>query len=286
MRPHQSSLIIKFGSKSAFSCLASLAALASASLFSAPQANAQALPDAALVEARQEAEKKPRLLTKDEMHLIKVYEVHLDTDPPPRIDIPKKRLNEFLEEFQSDDRIPRGKEKQDAWLKKDGHEQLALIFKVRGREYYKDANIRSRVDSLTEWGRQHRYVLTYFQDHYGDGEVVPGLYLFPRGRETEQIEMTNFYILSQTLIDGKRMIDRNAPEESLLLQWGLPLKDAKFPAPAVPKWRPYFKGPDDPRFKDMVKWIESMHRFNQDSDYGIDYKLPEVKKAEEEPKDE
>lgn len=216
----------------------------------------------------------PRLLTAEEISLIQVYEVHLDTDPPPRVVISRDDLREFLEEFKEDDRIPRGKEDQEAFLRADGHKQLALLFKVRARDYYEKVQVRSQIESLRDWRAQHRrYVLGYFREHFGKGNVR-GLYLFGQGRESERIEMTNFFLLSRISIDGKRLIDRNNPSESLLLQWGLPREDAKFAAPNVDGWRPYFRGTDDKRYKEMEDWIKSLIRANHDTDYGIKYPLP------------
>ena len=94
--------------------------------------------------------------------------------------------------------------------------------------------------------------------------------------------MTNFYILTQTKIDGRRMIDRDTPEDSLLLQWGLPKADAKFAAPDSERWQPYFRGTDDDRYKDMLKWIELLIRANQDTTYDIKYELPGRRRGGEE----
>jgi len=91
--------------------------------------------------------------------------------------------------------------------------------------------------------------------------------------------MTNFYILTQTAIEGKPIIDRNVPEDSLLVQWGLPRESAKFAAPDDLKgWEPKFKSMDDERFIALVDWIKSLIAANQGSNYGIDYKTPQHEK--------
>ncbi|MFN3167096.1 MAG: hypothetical protein ACE37H_08540 [Phycisphaeraceae bacterium] len=220
----------------------------------------------------------PSLLTDEDIALIEVYEVDLKTDPPPRIDIPKNVLEDFLKEFQEDDRVPRGKEAQDEFLRADGVEQLSLLFTVRARDYYGKVRIKSPIKSLRDWSNLHRrYLMGYFQPAFGEG-AVKGLYLFGpefgKGRDRQRLEMTNFYILTQVQIDGKALIDRKAPEESLLLQWGLPREEAKFPAPDAQGWRPYFKDTEDRRFVEMVEWIESLISVNQGSDYAIEYRIP------------
>ena len=226
----------------------------------------------------QNADKDP-LLSEDDIALMQVYEVDLQSDPPPRIVIPRDKLRDFLKEFQEDDRIPRGKQLQDKWLREDGYKQLDLLFKLKARDYYKHVRIRSQIDSLRDWSNIHRrYILGYIQPNFGEG-AVEGLYLFPRGRETDRIEMTNLFILTQVAIGGKPMIDRNVPEDSLLVQWGLPRESAKFPAPAdIKGWEPKFKSTDDERFVEHVDWIKSLIAANQDSNYGIDYKMPKHSK--------
>jgi hypothetical protein len=234
---------------------------------------------AACASAQTRGEKEDPLLSPDDIELIKVFEVHLDTDPKPRVTIPRDELRNFLKDFQEDDRIPRGKREQEDWLRSDGYKQLELLFQLRARDYYKHVRVRSQIESLREFGNIHRrYILGFFQPVFGSG-AVEGLYLFPRGRDAERIEMTNFYILTQVSIDGKPIIDRNQPEDSLLVQWGLPRESAKFPAPEEIKgWENQFKSEDDERFKELVSWIESLIAANQDSNYGISYKMPQHKK--------
>jgi len=237
------------------------------------------------IEPRQNRDRGPAMLSDDDMNLIEVYEVHLDSDPPPRIEIPEQALRDFLKEFQEDDRVPRGKDAQDEFLRADGVEQLSLLFKVRARDYYGSVRIKSRNESLRVWSNLHRrYLLGYFQPRLGEGQVR-GLRLFGpefgKGRDRQRLEMTNFYILTQVQIDGKSLIDRTTPEESLLLQWGLPREEAKFPAPDVEGWRPYFNDTDDRRFKEMVEWIESLISVNQGSDYGIEYRIPGQRRERE-----
>lgn len=229
---------------------------------------------------RPDKEKDP-YLSKEDIELIKVYEVDLETDPPPRVVIPRDELRKFIKEYQGDDEELRGKSNQNDFVRASGHVQLEKFFQHKARDYYKHVSIRSQIDSLRDWRNLHRrYVLGYFQPMFGAGSV-PELYIFPRGRDTERIEMTNFFILTQTSIDGKPIIDRNVPEESLLVQWGLPRESAKFPAPEdIKGWEPKFKDEKDERFIEKVDWIKSLISANQGSNYGIQYKMPKHKKAD------
>lgn len=261
-------------------------ALAAAAVFSTTLvAVAAPGPANTAPQARQAGEKQPAMLNDEQINLIKVYEVKLDEKDKkyaPRITIPAKALREFLDAYKTDDRIPRGKDGERAFMQADGAEQLQLMFDLRARDFYKHATVRNRIRSLDTWGSVHeRYVLRYFQAHFGNGDV-PGLYLFPKGRDGERIKMTNFYILTQTTIDGVPLLDRNKPEESLLLQWGLPREEAKYAAPEIAKWRPYFRDTEDKRFTDIADWIRMLYASNQGSSYGInDFVLPGQKPADD-----
>lgn len=238
---------------------------------------------AASTDAQNRERKEDPLLSQDDIELIKVYEVDLKSDPAPRVIIPRDKLRDFLKEYQEDDEDFRGKSKQDAFLRASGHIQLGKMFKHKARDYYKHVRIRSQIASFREWGNIHRrYILGYFQPTFGAG-AIPELYLFPRGRDADRIEMTNLYILTQVEIDGKPIIDRNVPEDSLLVQWGLPREEAKFPAPDdIEGWEPKFKNMDDERFEEKVDWIKSLIPENQGESLGIQYKMPKHQKSRNE----
>lgn len=226
-------------------------------------------------------QKTDPLLTEEDINLIKVYEVDLETDPPPRVVIAREELRDFVKEFQNDDPDLRGKANQEDFLRSKGHIQLAKIFDHRARDYYKHVSIRSQIKSLREFGNIHRnYVLEYFQPTFANGEI-PELFLFARtrGLNAQRLQMTNFYILTQSSVDGKLLIDRNEPQDSLLVQWALPREEAKFPAPdGLEKWRPRFRDIKDKRCKALISWIQSLRTGNQGFNYGVSYTPPKHQK--------
>ncbi len=107
---------------------------------------------------------------------------------------------------------------------------------------------------------------------YGGVKGRDGLKLFNIPLTDERILYTNFYILHKWQRSGRRMINRDNPKMSLLLQYGLPRELAKCPRPKyVPG--PIFTGPNDRNYKLIKKWIESLHRLFPPG-YRIEYKLP------------
>lgn len=51
------------------------------------------------------------------------------------------------------------------------------------------------------------------------------------------------------------MIDRNRPEDSLLIQFGLPANVSNMPHPEVDGYKPLFRTVNEPRYKQFVRWI-------------------------------
>ena len=94
--------------------------------------------------------------------------------------------------------------------------------------------------------------------------------LFKKQPRSAAAAYTNFFVLSQLEVDGHELINRSAPEDSLLLQWGLPRKDAKYPAPNIKGWKPYFHGVKDHRYVDALKWIRGLYADLPERNYGID----------------
>jgi hypothetical protein len=84
---------------------------------------------------------------------------------------------------------------------------------------------------------------------------------------------TNFMLMQgyKTTVDGKDrlMIDRARADNSLVLQYGLPLQDADIPHPEVQNFRPMFKGKNDPKYKAISEWISRTLAPVQ-PEYGVD----------------
>ena len=116
---------------------------------------------------------------------------------------------------------------------------------------------------------------------YGGVKGRDGLKLFNLSLTDERIAYTNFYILHKWEHNGRRMIDRDSPEMSLLLQYGLPRKLAKCPRPKYIHG-PIFTSKNDRNYKLISEWIKSLRRLFPPG-YRIKYKLPGTEAAEPKP---
>ena len=83
---------------------------------------------------------------------------------------------------------------------------------------------------------------------------------------------SNFYILQtySKTIDGVKYLalDRDVPDNSLVLQFGLPATIGKPPHPKVPGWKPRFRTAGDQAYLDIYTWLNKSLRLPQ-PDYGI-----------------
>ena len=108
---------------------------------------------------------------------------------------------------------------------------------------------------------------------YGGVKGRDGLKLINGPSTNDQIIYTNFYILHKYERNGLKFINRDDPDMSLLLQYGLPKKVAKVPRPPYIK-KNIFTGPDDPKYKLIKNWILSLHHPFLPPGYRVNYKLP------------
>jgi len=262
-------------------------------LLAGPSALLASPPPATLApSAYLQDEDAPAVLSDDEINLIQVYE--LDLDDEPRVRIGRDVLEKFLEDpaYADRDGMPRGRDEVRAFMRAEGHQQLGLFFEMRAREYYGEARVQDAPPALRNFERLNtRYITQYFARHFANrdlgedvaiafrGQPIEQIPLLGRGRDSKAIAYTNFYILSQLTINGIPVIDRDNPEESLLVQWGMPRVDARFDAPDVDGWQPQFRGggEEDARLDEVLDWISSLHKFNQGSTYGVEYLPPALR---------
>ncbi|MEM7624642.1 MAG: hypothetical protein AAF333_03325 [Planctomycetota bacterium] len=207
-------------------------------------------------------------LTADQINLIRVYEVDLDTKP--RVTVSSRAINQLFERYGDRDAVPRGRRERSEFKRLPGYEQLDMFFRVQARDLYDQIIIRTEPEPLSQYRRSvnSQYVARFFAPTFGQG-AIDGLLLF-NGRPDDEAEAyTNFYFLTTFRYEGNSLIDRDDPEMSLLLQWGLDREAAKFPAPDVAGWRPQFRSTQDADFRRYVEWIGSL--FDGEPDYGITY---------------
>jgi hypothetical protein len=91
--------------------------------------------------------------------------------------------------------------------------------------------------------------------------------IYKRGGNLQANLYTNFYIMTQLKADGGMGLDREKPEESLILQYVLPADKAKYTHPGAKRVQQRFPDTKDANFQRFVNDIGMLNRFAPD--YGI-----------------
>jgi hypothetical protein len=111
---------------------------------------------------------------------------------------------------------------------------------------------------------------------HGGPKVNGGLkFLVYPGKGNKKVDYTNFVILVGSSSRGRPLIDRDNAEDSMLLQYGLTAKVAKFKHPKIngQPIRQAFSSVNDPSYKATLKWIKSL-KGPVAPDYHLEYVPP------------
>lgn len=163
--------------------------------------------------------------------------------------------------------------------------QKALsIFQSDDQTLIKDVRIETDPAVMREF---HDRVLPRVLDGciscHGTSNGAGGFVLFPDSKEPA-VWYSDFYILqkvgfkvhtSDIFGSGpayRHMIDRVRPDDSLLLNFGLPQSVARLPHPEAKGFKPIFHTTNDPIYQAVSNWITSLKAIAPD--YGIKYDVP------------
>lgn len=213
---------------------------------------------------------QPALLSNEQISMIRLWELPPDLiEAKPRVRVPSDTLDKLFKDYASKTGVPKGRTEQRIFRGKKGYEQLQLIFDLQARDLYDEVVVLEDPAALIEYRRNinPNYVARYFRQNFGTGQI-PGLTLLGNRPNAIDEVYTNFYLLATATQNGLPLINRSAPDQSLLLQWGLPREFATHPAPEIEGWRPFFSGLEDPTYQRYVDWVESL--YNQ-PEYNIRY---------------
>lgn len=202
----------------------------------------------------------PRLLTHDEVNLMRVYEV--DFDNPPRLTVQPATVRRLFENYGTHEAVPATQSERNAMMRGDASRIVRLMFELRARELYPEIQVGSEPHSLNLFRlRVHNTWLLNSCATSGchGGPDAGDLYLHRANHTDERVRYTNFMILERLEVDPQwPLINYTDPEMSLIVQYGLPRESARLPHPEVRGWAPVFGRPNDRMKQETIRWIESM----------------------------
>ncbi len=220
-------------------------------------------------------------LSKEDIQKLRLHELFL-TGPPEKVQVEFERhgrqqdlSTQVLEELRRRDDF------RDTWeqvlTRGQPHERLQLILRETGMEYADRIKVRS---DPTVFATFRRRVLPLVHRgcarsgcHAGTAARV---FRFPLGsRNSETYAYTSFVLLDQMVSEQGRLIDRDVPEDSVLVRYMLPpesIEDGHPDPGRGPSFKPMIRSRTDPSYALVVEWIQSL--VVPRPDYGLDYENP------------
>jgi hypothetical protein len=210
------------------------------------------------------------LLTKEEVNHIKLGELSPDDMKNVRGTIPRKDLEDFWNDVVLKDPVLGAKTSADraAFLNPANFAgQIDLIQREQATKYLEKVNIVSDPQVMLEYKKTVQpFVLQNCATArcHGGKDNNGGFQYSRAGADPNTVMYTNFYVLSSLSINGKKVVDRDNPESSLLIAYAIshPGKVTLHRITSV----------DDPTAKALIAWIKSLHF--PAPNYGVALQLP------------
>lgn len=201
-----------------------------------------------------------RLLTREEVNLIRVFE--LDFHHPPRLRVRQDTARRLVDEYSASPLIPDSPSERNRLIRSDALEIVRLMFELRAREFYSEIDVQSDPRAMNMFRQRihNTWMLNNCATSGCHGGPNETRFMLHRDNyRDERVRYTNFLLLERLDIDPSwPMINYDDPEMSLIIQYGLPREWARLPHPEVPNWKPVFTRKDDRLKAETIAWIEMM----------------------------
>lgn len=229
------------------------------------------------------------MLNDEQVNMIRVYEIDMRQRPQPRVQIPREVITDFIAKYAGEDNNPnppsglslRGRQNEIAFRRAAPQQQLEKMFELQARDFYPLVQVRDDPEALMVFRRDiHRqYVLNFCGTNrcHGGNPEAGSFVLFPSRPTSDPTVYTNFYILHRWEGAGGYMIDRERPEESFLVQYGMARGEVRYPHPDVPGFVPRLTARDQNVREALLRWIGSLYRPRPT--YPISYEPPVLRPA-------
>ncbi len=214
-----------------------------------------------------------RLLTPEEVNLIRVFEV--DLNDPPRLSIDPSTVRDLLTQYSTSKFVPAEEADRERLVRADSVEVLRLMFALKAREFYPRVKVVNDPTSMRLFARNvyTRWLIPNCATSRCHGGTDAGdFFLHGANANDDQVRTTNLLTLLRKEIDGAPLVDFGSPRDSLVIQYGLPRHLARTPHPAVKGWTPALGRAADRMAAEAEMWIRSMYQPRPD--YTVDWEPP------------
>lgn len=221
-----------------------------------------------------------RILTEEEVNIIRVYEI--DFQRPPKISISPDTIRELITSYGTSKLIPSSQTGRTAMFRADPIDLTKLMFDLRARELYDQIDVLSEPYALNKFRQRvhNTWLMNNCATSRCHGGVHAGRFFLHRRRyKDEQVRLTNLLILERLELDPQwPLVNYDDPEMSVIIQHGMPRATARLPHPDVSGWKPVFRPGNERMLRDSIEWIESM--MQPRPDYPVEYEPPKLGEPE------
>jgi hypothetical protein len=218
------------------------------------------------------------IITREDVNIIRVYEIDFDPRHSSRITISPDTIRELIEKYGSSKLVPASQSGRNALFREDPMEIAHLMFDLRAREMYPQIQVNSEPYALNLF--RQRVHDGWLVNNCGNTQCHGGLnagafFLHNRNSKDERVRYTNMLILERLKLDPEwPLVNYEHPDDSLIIQYGLPRDMARKPHPLVKDWKPVFT-PSAPKLRDgTVEWISAM--MQPRPEYPVKYEPPHL----------
>lgn len=198
------------------------------------------------------------------------------------VDIPPEVINKFIA-WRIGERDFRGENAEKRFRSLTPPQKLALIaYWVRGRaeeaEYADAVAIRRDPEIFVDFRR--RILPTLINGCassacHGSTDVARTKFrLYNDPRRAEKEVYADFLTLSEWSVDHRQVVNRDKPDESLLLTYMLPRADTRYPHPDVPNFKPLYQRAGAPGYRSVLNWISELRKLDPHRGYGFTLYTP------------
>ena len=161
--------------------------------------------------------------------------------------------------------------------------QQAWAIVNNGTDEMKKDVILGDPPEMLAFRKVERSVLAQCANCHGGERAVPGNFYLHYPFDSDAATYTNFIILQRYMYKDKkqayRMLDRERPEDSLLVQFALPPDVGNPPHPKAQNYKGVAHGRSDPNLKAATDWISSLKPVAPDYDFDLTPQAPATRGA-------
>jgi len=215
---------------------------------------------------------KTGLLTPQQISVIRLLEMK-DDDRTVRGEIPRQVRQDFWDNiYVKLPDVDTSPEAHNSFLNPNNFFEIAKqIRQSLNMNYIQSVTVRNDPESLAQFrSAVQTYVLQNCATAACHGGNNAGDFHILNPAPNDQALYTNFYVMSMyNAKTGGKVIDRDNPDKSLIIQFALPRQQAAFPHPNNIEIRNKVTGPSDTRVQQMTAWISGLTLPRPN--YGINY---------------